>query len=79
MTRDLLRRERQGERLAVEVGPFSAYILVVAAQLAARKAGSSEEAAMFRTAAAELDLVLAGSAAGDMLTAGWRQIDLGTG
>jgi hypothetical protein len=77
ITRDLLRREMAGDRLVVELGPFSAYILVVAAQELARRPGPQAQAEVCRGATSALERALAGTAAGDLLASGWRALGMG--
>lgn len=76
VTSDLLRRERAGERVMVEIGPWSAWMIVSSAQAVVERMmrPGDELAAALREAVAGVEKELEGTAAGDALAGGWREL-----
>jgi hypothetical protein len=76
VTSDLLRRQRAGERVVVEIGPWSAWMMVTSAQAVVDRMmrPGDELAAALREAVAEVEQALAGTAAGEALAGGWREL-----
>ena len=76
ITADLLRLERSGDRLTVEIGPWSAFMLVTSAQtIVTRMMRPGDElAGALREATAAIEQALEGTAAGAALAAGWGEL-----
>jgi hypothetical protein len=72
---DLLARENRGDATVLRVGPWSAYLVVQACQMAVTRPGQTAGAGeVWRALATPFEDTLAGTAAGAMVAAGWGEL-----
>lgn len=70
----LLRLEKAGERTTIELGPYSAFMLVAVCQLTARRFSADDiQGDVFEFIAESFKPYFEGTAAGDFIATGWRE------
>lgn len=75
--RQLIRLEMAGERTTIEIGPYSLYMAIAVCQMTARRFPPDDiQAVPFLRIAATMEPYFEGTAAGDLIAAGWRDTDV---